>query len=105
MLLNVYKIGLISCKLTLDFTQALTTAIIRSCSDNDFKIFFPYFHAGISMGPAGFEPATSSARGWHPSKLDNGPKEAGSLDSIRIICLLIGVRDRVVTPLLFRTSG
>ena len=26
------------------------------------------------MGPAGFEPATSSARGWHPTKLDNGPK-------------------------------
>ena len=26
------------------------------------------------MGPAGFEPATSSARGWHPAKLDNGPK-------------------------------
>ncbi len=25
------------------------------------------------MGPAGFEPATSSARGWHPAKLDNGP--------------------------------
>ena len=25
------------------------------------------------MGPAGFEPATSSARGWHPTKLDNGP--------------------------------
>jgi hypothetical protein len=27
------------------------------------------------MGPAGFEPATSSARGWHPAKLDNGPPE------------------------------
>jgi hypothetical protein len=25
------------------------------------------------MGPAGFEPATSSARGWHPTMLDNGP--------------------------------
>ena len=25
------------------------------------------------MGPAGFEPAISSARGWHHTKLDNGP--------------------------------
>ena len=29
------------------------------------------------MGPAGFEPATSSARGWHPAKLDNGPDLQG----------------------------
>lgn len=41
------------------------------------------------MGPAGFEPATSSARGWHPAKLDNGPRIARCLDAIRIICLLI----------------
>ncbi len=26
-----------------------------------------------SMGPAGFEPAISSARGWHHTKLDNDP--------------------------------
>ncbi len=26
------------------------------------------------MGSAGFEPATSSARGWHHTKLDNDPK-------------------------------
>ena len=25
------------------------------------------------MGPAGFEPATSSAQGWHHTKLDNDP--------------------------------
>ena len=25
------------------------------------------------MGLAGFEPATSSARGWHHTKLDNNP--------------------------------
>jgi hypothetical protein len=45
------------------------------------------------MGPAGFEPATSSARGWHPAKLDNGPRLAGCLDAIRIICLLIHLVD------------
>jgi hypothetical protein len=28
----------------------------------------------LFMGPAGFEPAISSARGWHHTKLDNGPK-------------------------------
>jgi hypothetical protein len=27
------------------------------------------------VGPAGFEPAASSARGWHPTKLDNGPSQ------------------------------
>ena len=25
------------------------------------------------MGPAGFEPTTSSAQGWHPTKLDYDP--------------------------------
>jgi hypothetical protein len=25
------------------------------------------------MGSAGFEPAASSAQGWHHTKLDNGP--------------------------------
>ena len=30
------------------------------------------------MGPAGFEPATSSARGWHPAKLDNGPQKTSA---------------------------
>ena len=25
------------------------------------------------MGPAGFEPTTSSAQGWHPTMLDNDP--------------------------------
>ncbi len=37
-------------------------------------ITFPYTYPTMAMGPAGFEPATSSARGWHPAKLDNGPK-------------------------------
>jgi hypothetical protein len=27
----------------------------------------------FDMGPAGFEPANSSARGWHHTNLDNGP--------------------------------
>jgi hypothetical protein len=27
----------------------------------------------LNMGPAGFEPTTSSAQGWHPTMLDNGP--------------------------------
>ena len=50
---------------------------------------FFYTYSRIDMGPAGFEPATSSARGWHPAKLDNGPRIARCLDAIRIICLLI----------------
>ncbi len=52
-------------------------------------ITFPYTYPTMAMGPAGFEPATSSARGWHPAKLDNGPRIARCLDAIRIICLLI----------------
>jgi hypothetical protein len=28
-----------------------------------------------SMGSAGFEPATSSAQGWHHTKLDNDPSK------------------------------
>ena len=51
------------------------------------RIFF-LFTSKIPVGPAGFEPATSSARGWHPAKLDNGPRIARTLDAIRIICLL-----------------
>src|SRR5918997_3129238 len=47
-----------------------------------------YTYSKIPVGPAGFEPATSSARGWHPAKLDNGPRIARTLDAIRIICLL-----------------
>jgi hypothetical protein len=54
---------------------------------NQKKIFL--FISKNTMGPAGFEPATSSARGWHPAKLDNGPRIARCLDTIRIICLLI----------------
>jgi hypothetical protein len=27
----------------------------------------------LIMGPAGFEPTTSSAQGWHPTKLDYDP--------------------------------
>ena len=50
---------------------------------------FSYTYSRMDMGPAGFEPATSSARGWHPAKLDNGPRIARCLDAIRIICLLI----------------
>jgi hypothetical protein len=73
---KVYKIILISYKLALTFAQTLSTSI-QFYFDKDLKIFVPYFNARISMGPAGFEPATSSARGWHPSKLDNGPRVAG----------------------------
>ena len=56
------------------------------CVNHD-KIFF-ISTSKIPVGPAGFEPATSSARGWHPAKLDNGPRIARTLDVIRIICLL-----------------
>jgi hypothetical protein len=45
---------------------------------NQKKIFL--FISKNTMGPAGFEPATSSARGWHPAKLDNGPRIARCLD-------------------------
>ena len=38
---------------------------------------FSYTYSRMDMGPAGFEPATSSARGWHPAKLDNGPDLQG----------------------------
>jgi hypothetical protein len=27
------------------------------------------------LGPAGFEPTISSARGWHHTKLDNDPSD------------------------------
>ena len=55
------------------------------------------------MGPAGFEPATSSARGWHPAKLDNGPRNSGDVDADRIICL-IGMIVRLVRPELFKAG-
>ena len=61
--------------------MALTLVLVR--------ITFSYIYSTMAMGPAGFEPATSSARGWHPAKLDNGPRIARCLDAIRIICLLI----------------
>ena len=38
-----------------------------------FRLFFRIWTEN-SLGPAGFEPAISSARGWHHTKLDNGPK-------------------------------
>ena len=63
---------------------------------------FSYTYSRIDMGPAGFEPATSSARGWHPAKLDNGPRIARCLDAIRIICLLI-TRLTVLGCLAFRS--
>ena len=56
------------------------------CVNHD-KIFF-IFTSKIPVGPAGFEPATSSARGWHPAKLDNGPRIARALEVCRIISLL-----------------
>ncbi len=34
------------------------------------------------MGSAGFEPAASSAQGWHHTKLDNDPEERIALQSI-----------------------
>ncbi len=33
----------------------------------------PNYIPKAKVGPVGFEPTTSSARGWHPAKLDNGP--------------------------------
>ncbi len=66
------------------------------------RMTFSYTHTTIAMGPAGFEPATSSARGWHPAKLDNGPRIARCLDAIRIICLLIYQIDCLGTVLHFR---
>jgi hypothetical protein len=43
--------------------QNLDRTITKSESDNELD----------SMGSAGFEPAASSARGWHHTKLDNDP--------------------------------
>ncbi len=66
------------------------------------RIIFSYTYPTIAMGPAGFEPATSSARGWHHTKLDNGPRIARCLDAIRIICLLMCWIDCLGTALHFR---
>jgi hypothetical protein len=35
------------------------------------------------MGPAGFEPAISSARGWHHTKLDNDPRD------LHLVCFYV----------------
>jgi hypothetical protein len=34
------------------------------------------------MGPAGFEPTISSARGWHHTKLDNDPSACAIMVNI-----------------------
>ena len=45
------------------------------------------------MGSAGFEPATSSAQGWHHTKLDNDPMSRTVLEGIvkarifKFVCL------------------
>ena len=36
---------------------------------------------GLVVAPAGFEPAISTLRGWHPWPLDDGASSLGCLDS------------------------
>gem|GEM_PF-5171281 len=44
-----------------------------------------------NMGSAGFEPANSSARGWHHTMLDNDPSKHGNMNSLGFgIYLLAG---------------
>ena len=45
----------------------------NSKASNDKEIQHNLNQNVREMGSAGFEPATSSARGWHPAKLDNDP--------------------------------
>jgi hypothetical protein len=62
----------------------------------EYKISFYYC---LIMGPAGFEPTTSSAQGWHPTKLDYDPFVKRNflanfnLVSINIIRIIIIFRD------------
>ena len=45
----------------------------NSKASNDKEIQHNLNQNVREMGSAGFEPATSSARGWHHTKLDNDP--------------------------------
>ena len=63
------------------------------------------FYYSLIMGPAGFEPTTSSAQGWHPTKLDYDPfvkrnfLSNFNLVSIIIIRIIIIFRDDTITIL------
>ena len=51
------------------------------------------------VGPAGFEPTTSSAQGWHPTMLDNDPSFILKFSS-NFNLILIDVESKVYPALL-----
>jgi hypothetical protein len=55
----------------------------------EYKFFIFIFDYLLIMGPAGFEPTTSSAQGWHPTKLDYDPFLMGNfLSNFNLIQLI-----------------
>ena len=55
----------------------------------EYNFFSFCFDNLLIMGPAGFEPTTSSAQGWHPTKLDYDPFLMGNfLSNFNLIQLI-----------------
>ena len=56
----------------------------------EYNFFLFVFDNLLIMGPAGFEPTTSSAQGWHPTKLDYDPFLMGNfLSNFNLISINI----------------
>jgi hypothetical protein len=74
------------------FASLLTAGEIAKCLGLYGYGIIDYF-LNLMTGSAGFEPAISSARGWHHTMLDNDPSDYGSIcDVLEGIYLLVGTK-------------